>query len=126
MLRSVISPERTEVSEQIAAPINQMINNTISEATAVPEVNADRSGESFSIYPNPSDGQVQLYSKAAGMEGAQIKVSDVFGKIVFEKTIKSKHDTPVTFDMASNPEGVYLVQIRKDNFYSAQRMVLVR
>ncbi|MFA4851161.1 MAG: CotH kinase family protein [Bacteroidales bacterium] len=59
------------------------------------------------IYPNPTNGTVSLYSTVSGL---QLKIFDVLGNIIFQKTLNSKHET-LNFNL---PGGMYFYQLKNE------------
>jgi hypothetical protein len=96
--------------------INQAIHTGVEEVNPSTEM-------SFSIFPNPSNGKF-LISPTREFKGeTEVVVSDVLGKPVMATKIHNLWE-PVTIDIGSNANGIYLVQVRNRKNYSSQRIVL--
>ena len=80
---------------------------------------------SFNIYPNPGDGQFILSPVNLQQGTAEITITDILGQAIYNKEVNNLHD-PLNLDISSNPDGIYLVQVKKDHYYSAQRIILAR
>ena len=66
----------------------------------------------FVLFPNPANDVLNV----KGIEGAvKVKVVDVIGKLVIEKTINNQ------LDVSSLNNGVYLITIEADNLKETHR-----
>ena len=86
------------------------------------------------IYPNPSTGQFTIYlpantkpvpprrEQAGNLQGTicGLKIFDLPGNIVFEKTLKSKHET-LNLDL---PDGIYFLQVKSDEMILTKKIVV--
>ena len=66
--------------------------------------------EFFKIYPNPTNGLINI--EFADNEIQQIKISDLTGKTIIEKTNIQQNET---IDLSSFASGIYIIKIRKNN-----------
>lgn len=65
----------------------------------------------FKIYPNPTDGMVQL-DLAKKYPNVTIRISDLQGRVVFTKEVVNQQ--LITFEFNESP-GIYLVRVFTDN-----------
>lgn len=63
----------------------------------------------FSVYPNPTNGVFYLNIKSKDQGSYHVKVIDLIGKPLVEKTITPNEDA--RFDLSTAPKGIYFVQI---------------
>jgi hypothetical protein len=84
----------------------------------VPEVNQ----EHFRIYPNPSDGNVNI--ECPGLEGRikEISVLDVTGKVILQRN--NTMEGIYSFDLSKQPSGVYFVRIREEGKVCFRKVIL--
>lgn len=75
---------------------------------AIKEFNADRT--SVSLFPNPSENIISLYSNSKEIENSSILIYDLAGKSVF--TTKWKNKKSVQIDISKLNKGMYFVKIR--------------
>lgn len=61
----------------------------------------------FSLYPNPTSGLFYIDMGFVCKSG-QIKITDIFGRLIFEKNIENKQFLNINIDI---PNGVYFVEI---------------
>ena len=73
------------------------------QGLSVPHVKADH----FSIFPNPTDSQIQL-SYNQSMAGKAYGILDTTGGLVLSGTLS---DTNARIDLSALPEGVYIVMV---------------
>ena len=74
----------------------------------------------FHVFPNPNSGQFMVQLSNAYI-GAHIAISDITGRIVFNKEITSG---TTIIDLGSPATGLYLLQIRMDD-YTGYSMIRV-
>jgi|GEM_PF-2119239 len=73
----------------------------------------------FSIFPNPSNGQVTLHAPG-GLHGSKISLSDIMGRIIWREEIKSNGD--LTFELPEE-SGIYLIHVIQDGQAETMRII---
>ncbi len=66
--------------------------------------------EIFSVYPNPTNGRINF--EFADNEIQQIKISDLTGKTIIEKTNIQQNET---IDLSSFASGIYIIKVQMEN-----------
>lgn len=69
-------------------------------------VNEFNVGLSFSVFPNPTTGEIQL--AVGNLQLAKVQVTDVLGNLV--KSFGINHSSPA-LDLKGNPKGIYFVKV---------------
>lgn len=78
-------------------------------------------GNGFSLYPNPTDGQ--LYLSLGQLQGlARVRILDMSGRSVAEETINVKSGSLNSLDLAGLQSGQYLVQVSTTDWTKVQRV----
>lgn len=68
------------------------------------------------IYPNPTEGPIQLELSASVLKPVTINVLDMFGRNVRSNRISLvKGFNRITLNIASLPAGVYMIEVREGN-----------
>ena len=75
----------------------------------------------FSVYPNPSNGQISLRMKANLGEG-QVEIIDLNGRIVF--TQNSLLEGVLNVDAGELSNGVYLLQVSNDMLSETTKLII--
>lgn len=76
----------------------------------------------FSMYPNPSDGQVTLQLK--NMTGiAEVQVCDMTGRKVYGQTLPAGVATNV-LQLGHLPKGVYILRLQQGTAWASERLVV--
>jgi hypothetical protein len=76
----------------------------------------------FSIYPNPSKGNVQISWKA-GMNGeANVSVIDITGREVMSKEVKMSGNTGM--DLSGLQQGIYFIRVAADEMQHVEKVIL--
>jgi len=86
---------------------------SILDVTSVDENST--SGNRVSVYPNPTTGIFTVSAQSADFDDYTIKVTDIFGRKVFEKSANAN----ATFinevvDLSDYPAGIYIVELVSD------------
>ncbi len=78
--------------------------------------------DGFMVFPNPTDGllQIQLGSKVTGK--VQLRVTDMSGRLVMEEQLVMNDGTRNTVEMADLQSGQYLVQLTTANWVKTERV----
>jgi len=82
---------------------------SIIDVTSVGGLSSD--GNKISIFPNPSTGIFTVSSQMTEVGNYTIKVSDIFGRVVFEKSASSDGRVNEVIDLSDLPGGVYIVEL---------------
>ena len=77
-----------------------------------------------SVYPNPSNGIVNIEVELDGSSTASINVLNNLGQIVFNETQST--DGKMRIDLSTLSTGVYTVKVDIDGKTTAQRISLVK
>ena len=90
-------------------------------STGVEEMD-DRSGF-IEIYPNPSDGIINLEFKHQLNSEASMKIMDMSGRILYSTTILPIERVK-RLDLSGYPSGVYLIEVRSASSLTVQKLIL--
>ena len=106
---------RTDQEESFDAPIFE--NGVCAQVLSTNEFVTNN----FSVYPNPSNGQISLRMKANLGEG-QVEIIDLNGRIVFTQNSLLEGVLNVDADELSN--GVYLLQVSNDMLSETTKLII--
>ncbi|MBK9763178.1 MAG: T9SS type A sorting domain-containing protein [Flavobacteriales bacterium] len=81
---------------------------------------------SFSVYPNPTEGllQIELSGKEEGK--VQLRILDMSGRLVQDQLLQMNAGTRSTADISSVQNGQYMVQLVTANWVRTARVQVVR
>lgn len=82
-----------------------------------------------SAYPNPFNPQTQFSLSVAQTQQVEINVFNLLGqrvKSLYTGTMMAKQEQTFAFDAASLPSGIYLVQVRGEQFLETQQVTLLK
>jgi hypothetical protein len=88
--------------------------------TAPTGVEETDSQTSISVYPNPSNGKIQLTSNTQ-VENAQVEIYNVLGEKIFQTIINTASST---IDISDKPNGVYFISITTEAEAFTQKIVV--
>ena len=82
----------------------------------------------FSVYPNPNDGilNVDMYTTHNIGAKANIVVTDVIGNVVASQTVESPNGRVHQVDLRKAANGVYFVTIENDNYKKTVQFVIAK
>lgn len=78
----------------------------------VPLVTPEVTKLNFSVYPNPNNGSFQVHLPQPQNNKIQLKVFDMLGRVLFEKTSSHQGLLIENIQLSNTPKGVYLVQVQ--------------
>lgn len=81
---------------------------------------------SISVYPNPAENNLNIDLDLIKNSDVEINITDVTGKIVFNKTSKlSKGENKLNIETAGLASGLYFVQVNADsNFVTTKKIII--
>lgn len=83
----------------------------------------DTAKNTFSIYPNPSNGLVSLTREASASGAGVVSVYNVTGAKVFETAVAAGANTQ-EFDLSSLSSGMYLVKFESGDATATKKLVI--
>jgi hypothetical protein len=100
--------------------------NLVLQAAQAPEVNKTPelkvTADKFTVYPNPSTGQITLRYAQAKMFDAVIKIWSVDGKLVY--TQLRKNSTNLQEQIQLRAKGMYLIELKTGDKIYNQKVVI--
>lgn len=102
----------------LAATHGRGMQSTIWEYDATTDID-EISNEVVSIYPNPSDGLVNI--NFDNSSSRILKIYDVNGKIILDRTIENSQNQ---LDLSGQPKGVYFISITSDGKEVSKKLIL--
>lgn len=96
------------------------ISNIIRSFTSTP-VNSPIENELLSVFPNPSNGRVQLHLQSEALN-AELSVFSLDGQLVIRKRVTNTLD--FTLDLTSVSKGVYFIHIADNNKNQIVKLII--
>ena len=94
---------------------------TVEECVGIGE----NEGVGLELFPNPTNGILNINIRAEEFTNANLKVLNVLGKEVYSKAgLNINGDVSVRVDLSSQPEGVYFVVISGENQKVVRKVLL--
>ena len=97
-------------------------------STSTPFVGIDEMGEngiSYSVYPNPSHGMVNLIFQSNFTSDVSVEITDVVGRKVYSKQYNSFNGREEnTIDLSTVGQGVYLLSMRNAKGVVSKKVVV--
>lgn len=89
-------------------------------------VNEINSVINYTVYPNPTKGQIELVLKLNSNEDLKVTVLDMFGRTVYQSnTINANVGlNAYRIDLSNNTNGIYFVQLSNGKSITTQKVVL--
>jgi len=76
---------------------------------------------SFEVYPNPFSDWLQVTSNADAAGEVRIRLSDVLGRVITERTSIYKEET--RFELTNLPAGIYMLSLEKGNNRATRKII---
>ena len=93
---------------------------TVSNPVAI----AENLVNSFSIFPNPSNGEFQLIFNLAQAKDLKVEILNVVGEMVFSSAFTEVKNQTVNFNLNDVAAGVYFVTVRSGNETVSKKIVV--
>lgn len=79
----------------------------------------------MSVYPNPSNGIVQLTLDSSNNEKVELTISDLSGTVLKTRTLNSFEGTfNQTVDLAEYPNGAYILTVKQGEEIAKEKIIL--
>ena len=91
--------------------------------TGVEEVNLE---ESVNLYPNPSNGEFNLSLNFPIEQDVEIRIFNTIGELLASRTMNNTSSSIVEFNLNSNAEGFYFVNVKTANQSITKRISVIR
>ncbi len=78
----------------------------------------------FGVYPNPTNGMINVSLANTEIKTFEISVVDLPGKTVLSKKVNSPKSGIETIDLSSLPNGIYILKLKSDKGIAGERIVL--
>ena len=79
----------------------------------------------FQLFPNPSNGLVNLELALDKAATTKYQIVDILGRPILESAIIKKQNIQQVFDLKNQPKGVYFLQIAIDNQLISEKIFLL-
>lgn len=79
---------------------------------------------SWTMYPNPTKGYIQLDLSQLNVVSAQVEVYDYTGKILRNLSVNTKASSQVDMDLQGLASGVYFVKVISNNGTSVKQLMI--
>ncbi len=117
-------------ASRMYASINSFYNSLFTSDACLPVIDNvnSLSDFNFSVYPNPSEGILNVDMFAARNIGskAEITVTDIIGKIISTTTVENTTNHIHQIDLSKAENGVYFVTVSSNSFKKTVQFVLAR
>jgi hypothetical protein len=76
----------------------------------------------ISIYPNPSNGKINLRLASIQNENVKILIYDMLGKVIEGMEINGNNLQANELDLSAQPKGIYLIKVQTSKKTSVQKI----
>jgi len=80
----------------------------------------------YQVYPNPSDGVLNIKTIYIPNDKTSIKVYDLKGKLVFENKIVEFHENEFALDLSNLENGIYFTELNSVNKKTIIKTVILK
>lgn len=76
----------------------------------------------LNIFPNPTNGYLEIKIKDLEFKNAELKIFNIFGKCIYQFEITNT-ESEIHLDL---PSGIYFLQIKNDNFMQTKKIEVIK
>ena len=81
--------------------------------------------ENFEVFPNPSEGKVNIKFKSPSDSEMTLKVVDVTGKVIYTEDLKPENgEYNKSLELQNAKSGVYIVRIEQDGKLTSEKIIM--
>lgn len=103
----------------------QAETNTMANTATVQQVDPEPTEKDFEVYPNPSQGVIQLSLVGFENKKAEVRITNVIGNLVHRDVLSEPEGRYVkAIDLTRFPKGVYYVKIQADEFSEIRKIII--
>ena len=103
---------------------DEAVFTSVANATNFPEPESDNASSfSFKAFPNPTNDNVNVYYKLQGADYVTLTLTDVTGRIVYEKMTPSVKMGSEIVSLRDLPKGVYLLKLTSSNETKTEKII---
>lgn len=114
----------TRMTSALNGPRQAIKNSTKCEDLT--GISAAQALAGFSVYPNPSNGEMVISGRMNGRSVVKISVVNTLGETVFSEDYENIEDLEQQIDLSGRQNGIYFIEVRSSIGVSTQKMVLYR
>lgn len=96
------------------------------EITVILGLDESEIGKYVNIFPNPSDGTINLAVGFESTKNIEVEILNLFGQVVRSKTISGVTSGIYQFDLSTEAEGFYLMRINDGKEVFSTRISVMR
>lgn len=101
--------------------LSHVIFPVVCPFTAVDEVNV---WDGVSVYPNPTDGNINVYLKLNTNDDVAIRVFNPVGQLITSQNSNNTMGGTYNFDLSSHSNGLYFVEVRAGNISRTFKVIV--
>ncbi len=90
------------------------------------DVNEETNWAGVSVFPNPTDGNINVYLKLKNNDDVAIRVFNTVGQFVTGQSVNNTPGGTYNLDLAGQAPGIYFVEVKSGNISRTFKVVLTR
>ncbi|MBE9485079.1 MAG: T9SS type A sorting domain-containing protein, partial [Bacteroidetes bacterium] len=79
----------------------------------------------ISVYPNPTQGSFVLELGQSDFDGAQLKIINARGELVYQQIIK-KATEKISVDISDHPAGIYMLRLQSGDIQIDRKITMIK
>ncbi|MFO7827111.1 MAG: C25 family cysteine peptidase [Bacteroidales bacterium] len=80
--------------------------------------------DDIKVYPNPTDGLINIEISGAEIDNYSVSVYDVLGKLVYNKKLEGHKNIREEIDLSMHSKGLYFLNIRGNGNIVSKRIII--
>lgn len=115
--------QKTRITACLNSSRTGLLTSAASKCTTT-DITENSLSDNISLYPNPSTGEVFISTVLPSINTMDIKVYNAIGESVISKRVNTNQETKI--DLSSNPDGIYLFEIKTSAGNITKKVILNR
>lgn len=100
---------------------NIYVGDGITAITSVQETGLETN---FSVYPNPSTGQINIKFSEKEVGNVKITFTDISGKVLINELISVNNTYPKVYSLANFSNGIYFISVEANGIKTTQKIIM--
>lgn len=98
---------------EIIIPVYLNVNDTATY------INNIKSRSTIKLYPNPTESIIYLEVQDPGIEGYEVEIINISGKVIYQKSGLIEQ-----IDLSGFPKGIYFIKVKRDKDVMVEKIVI--
>lgn len=114
----------TKKTKLLSSPTAAQLTTALGGCPATTDINNIDFDSYVSVYPTPTKGTVSVDISAVDFGDVNVKIYNVMGQVITQSTNNSSAVSEMKFDLSSQTDGMYFVEVRSGDNKVVKKVIL--